>query len=149
MGKFLLSLVSFVFCFQFSNAQMQVSPGGMTVCPTTFDKNVSNKSFKMPTKIAGTTSKSTTPQATFVMNYDAEVSANAQLVTAFEFAADIWAHEITSDVPIVVNVSFQDFSGSTAATSGSTPSTRRSSRRRAPGEFDTDQRAGLRRAARP
>jgi len=45
--------------------------------------------------------------ATFTVNYDAGFNANASARAAFQYAVDIWAGQITSSVPIVIDASFR------------------------------------------
>lgn len=45
--------------------------------------------------------------ATFIVNYDAGFQANSAARAAFQRAVDIWASQLTSTVPIVVDASFE------------------------------------------
>jgi hypothetical protein len=58
--------------------------------------------------------------ATFVVNYDAGFQANPQAMAAFQHAVDIWASQITSSVPIVVEASFEALGENVLGSAGST-----------------------------
>jgi hypothetical protein len=58
--------------------------------------------------------------ATFIVNYDAGFNANPQAKAAFQHAVDIWASQITSSVPIVVDASFAALGQNVLGSAGST-----------------------------
>ena len=55
------------------------------------------------TRVAGWPRRRSTQAATFVVNYDAGFLANQPARAAFQYAVDIWAGQLSSPVPIVVD----------------------------------------------
>lgn len=59
------------------------------------------------------------PTATFIVNWPASLSdPNAPARVAFQYAVDIWAYQIASDVPIVIDFTFEALGGTTLGSAG-------------------------------
>ncbi|TVZ14963.1 BspA family leucine-rich repeat surface protein [Maribacter sp. MAR_2009_72] len=97
--------------------QLEISAGPKIVCPLNPNNQFSRLGITQAQKItsnrlAGGAAVTTT----FVVNYIG--NPPNELREAFQFALDIWATEIVSNVPIVIDVDFLEFNGTTLASAG-------------------------------
>ncbi|MGB5819766.1 MAG: choice-of-anchor D domain-containing protein [Saonia sp.] len=117
----LLTLVLFVFgSSQIVQAQkMEKLPGPIIVCPAKFeDQNSRMAMSQMASKKLLSTKKSAT--AELLVTFGPGAQANPEATAAFQFALDIWAEEIVSNVPIRIFAEFADLGPGVLASAGPT-----------------------------
>ncbi|MEO0525920.1 MAG: choice-of-anchor D domain-containing protein [Bacteroidota bacterium] len=100
--------------------KMEKLPGPIIVCPAKFkNENMRMGMSQLASKKSLTSGKSNvTADISIVFGPGAQ--GNAEVQAAFQFAADIWAQEIVSSVPIVVSADFADLGPGVLASAGPT-----------------------------
>ncbi len=119
-------LFSTILLFIFGSLQtveaqkMESLPGPIVVCPANFEDQHSRMAMKqMVAKKSSLTGKqNATADISIVFGPGAQ--GNAEVQAAFQFAADIWAEEIVSSVPIVISADFANLGAGVLASAGPT-----------------------------
>ena len=106
--------------FQVQAQQMKISQGYDVVCPAKFEDMHTRVGIPEESAQAFQKKLQANPTAEFQVTYGPGAEANPEAKAAFQFALDIWANEIVSDVPIRVYADFADLGGGILASAGPT-----------------------------